>query len=72
MFAHKFDDSYFRDWAGCSSGGRRGGPERANSLAQMTGGFCVLEKAGVHDSISLFRWALVKGHVRLDDAPSAD
>jgi DNA-binding NarL/FixJ family response regulator len=27
----------------------------------------LMEKAGVHDSISLFRWALEKSHVRLDD-----
>jgi DNA-binding NarL/FixJ family response regulator len=30
----------------------------------------LMEKAGVHDAISLFRWALEKGHVTLDDAPS--
>jgi DNA-binding NarL/FixJ family response regulator len=29
----------------------------------------LMEKAGVHEAISLFRWALEKGHVRLDDAP---
>jgi DNA-binding NarL/FixJ family response regulator len=32
----------------------------------------LMEKAGVHDAISLFRWALEKGHVALDDAPSED
>ena len=28
----------------------------------------LLAKAGVHDSIRLFRWALAKGHVRLGEA----
>jgi DNA-binding NarL/FixJ family response regulator len=26
----------------------------------------LMEKAGVHDAISLFRWALKEGHVRVD------
>jgi DNA-binding CsgD family transcriptional regulator len=30
----------------------------------------LMEKAGVHDAIRLFRWALVKGHVRLDEQPA--
>jgi DNA-binding CsgD family transcriptional regulator len=28
----------------------------------------LMERAGVHDSIRLFRWALRAGHVSLDDA----
>jgi DNA-binding NarL/FixJ family response regulator len=33
----------------------------------------LMQKAGVHDAISLFRWALENGHVRLGDAlPRAD
>jgi DNA-binding NarL/FixJ family response regulator len=32
----------------------------------------LMEKAGVRNPVSLFRWALEKGHVRLNDAPSAD
>jgi DNA-binding NarL/FixJ family response regulator len=27
----------------------------------------LMEKAGVHDAIRLFRWALEKGHVTLDE-----
>jgi DNA-binding NarL/FixJ family response regulator len=32
----------------------------------------LMDKAGVHDSISLFRWALLKGHVRLDEQPQSE
>jgi DNA-binding NarL/FixJ family response regulator len=32
----------------------------------------LMEKAGVHDAIRLFRWALVKGHVKLDDQPQSE
>jgi DNA-binding CsgD family transcriptional regulator len=32
----------------------------------------LMEKAGVHNGVSLFRWALQQGHVRLDDEQSAD
>ena len=32
----------------------------------------LMAKAQVHDSISLFRWALEKGHIRLGACPAVD
>jgi DNA-binding NarL/FixJ family response regulator len=32
----------------------------------------LLDKAGAHNPIRLLRWALEKGHIRLDHEPSPD